>query len=191
MDDGTIEIQPVPVARSEIKADVTNTPDPDACEPWSDKSDLLLRNMIKEAETAIARHQAAVYYYRQLDYRWRVPGVLVPALGGPVVLMLEASENGECNGVMSISNYISGILLVLTSLFSIVSEVYGFNERHASHERFIYEYTVLITDIEGELVKHRSYRNNVEVVLNSAKLKWTNIALREPTIPMHIYNTVF
>jgi hypothetical protein len=162
------------------------TPDPDICEPWSDKSTHYLESMRTEVERSIGQHDLSYYYYTRLDYYIRVPAILVPGAGAPVLILFQYQERrSECDSFLY-SEYLSCILLVITSILSILVQIFQFEYKKNQHNMFTYEYQALLHDIDAELIKHKRYRNNVEVVVNTIQFKLNSLRMREPVTPQHL-----
>lgn len=161
------------------------TPDPDTCEPWTKTSNEYLLELKHAASNHMQEHSDSCDYFTALDYYWRIPAIVVPSAGGPIVLLMQYMETNYACDAERPSEYASAIFLLLASMLCIVNEVFQFEKRKQEHNRFEAEYQTIVHEIEAELVKHKKYRNNVEVVISSIQLKLNNLKLREPEIPAH------
>lgn len=165
-----------------------NTPSPVMCEPWTEKSEDLLRQFIVTCEDKSAKHMEASYFNNKLLKCFTFPSVVIPTISSPLVLFLETETEAPESSGNQLVTYLAAILFALTSLCTIVLQVGNYRQHKEEHFQYARAYEAVRGEIVCELTKHIKYRNNVEVVIQAASLKMDGLREKAPLLPSFINN---
>jgi len=166
-----------------------NTPSPVMCEPWTEKSEELLQDYIVTCEKRSAKHLEASYFNNKLLKFFTFPSVVIPTISSPLVLYLDTETGDSESNDHQLVTYLAAILFALTSLCTIVLQVGNYKQHKDEHYQYSKAYEAVRREIVCELTKHIKYRNNVEVVVQSATLKIDNLREKAPLLPSFIHNS--
>lgn len=160
------------------------TPDIQESDPWTKKLDKYASTMRTIALTKAYFHTETGHYYRMLEIKWGLPTVVVPAIFGPLVLML--SLHKECNDVYHVSDYVSSLGFIITGVTSAINGFFRFGNRSALHHMYSAKYSDIVTDIDVELARMKKFRLPADVFSTAIKIRFDNLVFGEPVIPKHI-----
>jgi len=166
-----------------------NTPSPVMCEPWTENSEQLLQEYIVTCEEKSAKHLEASYFNNKLLKFFTFPSVVIPTISSPLVLFLDTENSDTESTDTQMVTYLAAILFALTSLCTIVLQVGNYKQHKEEHYQYSRAYEAVRGEIVCELTKHIKYRNNVEVVVQSATLKLDGLREKAPLLPSFVHNS--
>ena len=146
-------------------------------EPWNDVLENYMRCFTQTARKRSIQHEAAGYYFKDLNKRWGLPLVLLPVAMSPISLMLGASSESE---------YIKACAFMVTGLVAGVYSFFRYGEKLERHFGFSGRYADVATDIEAILVKGRTFRGPADVFSTRIRMVLDNLEFTAPILPRFI-----
>jgi hypothetical protein len=154
-------------------------------EPWNDKIEMYFKNLQTIASFHSKLNNEAGYVCRQKRINWGLPGVLIPVVMSPLVVMVGMFYSDHC-AVITPSDYVASISLLFTGLFSGVSGFFNYGERTGKHFNVALLYDMIVDDVSLELTKGRQYRMQADVFMTKINMLMSSAARQEPIIPPNV-----
>lgn len=147
-------------------------------EPWTDKNERYMRELIHTCKTKIDQHDRAGYHFKKKYAHWGLPATLIPTIMAPVSVLIEVYPY--------VSKYVNAAAFITTSVIIGVSSFYRYGEQMANHFNISTRFSDVSSDIELELVKGRKYRTQIDVFLTRIHMILDSLTNTEPVIPKFI-----
>jgi hypothetical protein len=130
-------------------------------EPWAPLAESLLRNWSLEWRARAAEHEKGHQWWKRVQYSLDLPSTILPLLISAIWGRLPPEEGAP---VATATLALSGCLSALSALLQ--AHVNAERHLHAGHR-----YADLISDLEETLCKEREYRPDVDVTIQSFKMR--------------------
>jgi hypothetical protein len=147
-------------------------------EQWDDKNEIYMRDMIKICKNRSAQHETTAYTFKSKNVQWGLSLVLLPVVMSPVSVLIDDFPNA--------SKYLNAFAFLATGVIGGVVSFFKYGEKMSNHFNYAARYGDIVTDIQAELVKGRSFRIQLDVFSTKIKMLIDNLLLNEPTIPKNI-----
>lgn len=152
---------------------------------WHSELMLYMQNIKRIASEKSAQHDSAGHYFHELDVRWGLPSVLIPAVLAPIIILVGLNTGDTCD-TLTATDYVSTSGFVLTSFVTSINGYFRYGSRSTTHHLYASKYTNIITDIDAELIKSPAARMDGNVFLTTVKMKYDNLVFGEPVVPAHL-----
>ena len=142
-------------------------------DPWSKR---VANHMLVIKEQCLNKasvHMDAGSKANKLETCIRVPSIIVPAISGPLVLLLE--QLGSESAI-----YVSTIGFTLTSICTAVLSYFEFGKKSDERYKAAHKYESLVMEIDTELAKKRQYRMPADVFMTQTKLQFNTLNATSP-----------
>ena len=156
-----------------ISDSASHTPEGVLSDPWSRRVAnhmLLIKGQCLEKAAA---YRQAGCKANKLETCVRVPSIIVPAVSGPLVLLLE--QLGSESAL-----YVSTVGFTLTSICTAVLSYFEFGKKSDAAYTAAFKYEGLAMDIDTELAKKRQYRVPADVFMTQTKLQYNTLNTSSP-----------
>lgn len=154
-------------------------------EPWNPKIEKYFKNVRKAAQLHSKLNTEAGYHFKRKRVIWGLPGVLIPVVMAPIVVMTAMWEGDTCDTV-NVSDYLSSVSLLLTGLFGGVFAFFNFGDRTQKHFASSLMYDTIDNEIKSELTRGAKYRIQADVFMTKMNMKMATAARLEEVIPKRI-----
>lgn len=168
----------------EEPSETSNTPPPGLSDPWTQRTNDYLMRLRQCAEEKHRLHDLTGYHFRQLDVRWGVPAIIIPAACSPLVVLMGYISPESCHSIPA-SDYIASIGFLLSTIVNGIYGFFKFGQRSTQHYMYSAKYSDIITDIDTELIKKKQFRINADLFVATIKMKYDNLIFGEPIIPLN------
>ena len=162
----------------------TSTPlDPVVVFPWSRRIEEYLSHLASICKRNRELHSASYHYYRRWGNIWGIPPIIIPLIFSPLIPVVKSRWGGSCEET-DISDLLTLIGFIATSVTSGVSSYFGFNALATLHEVYSAKYSELHTDVEAMFLPPKKFRQSPEVFLASLRIKYDHLVSAAPNIPL-------
>jgi len=148
-------------------------------ERWNSRLEKYIKHMRNIADTQSHLHEQAGYHFKKRNNYFGLPSVLIPLIMAPVSLMLESKESSE-------GAYVNAAGFMITGIFTGIYSFFKYGEKMERHFSFSSRYSDIVTDIESELIKERSFRMHADVMIMKVKLSLDHLNNTAPVVPQKI-----
>ena len=155
-------------------------------EPWTDKSELLLRKWRGQLEKNADLQKMSGYYIKQKHYYITIPTILIPF----VMTFLSQAIPRNTPEAETAVNIINGVMFMITSALSGLNAFFGYGQLYEQHFSYASRYSELMNRVETVLASDRKYRIPPDIFITEVKYSLDNFNEKSPKFPLAIINRI-
>lgn len=154
-------------------------------EPWSENIELYFQGLLEDARKHSKMNSEAGYHCRKKRIIWGLPGILIPVVMSPIVVMVGMATNDDCSKITA-SDYLSSLSLLMSGIFVGVSNYFNYGEKTSKHFAVSLLYDMITSEVTLELAKKRNFRVPADVFMVKVNQMLSSAAREEPVIPLEV-----
>ena len=143
-------------------------------EPWGVPQETLIRSWRDACQDLAARHDRMGQFTKKKHHLFGLPAMLIPMVMAP---MSSAFQGEWFIGFVEMTGF------MCTALASGMTQFFNFGAKAEKHFQFSARYADLVTDIDQELAKPRSYRQQVDTFSLRTKMMYDALNRGAPCLP--------
>ena len=154
----------------------SGTPSPVMTDPWSRDITTYMLGIRRQCLDRAAELRVEGQRRRAWDNYLRLPSIAIPAVFGPLVLLLDQIDEATA------SIYISTVGFTATSVCTALLSYYDFGALAQTLFQCSSKYEEIAVDIDAEMAKKREYRIVADVFMTQIKMRYISINQTSPEV---------
>lgn len=151
-------------------------------ESWNTTIEDYLSNVRQSCKEHSRLNNDSGYHFKRLKTRFGLPTVLIPIIMSPLSLMVGWMTEDTCQTITA-ADYLSTLGFLAAGVTSAMCQFYDYGDRSKDHFNVSLLFDTILSDIDLELTKARSYRTQADVFLTKISQKMSEALHLEPVIP--------
>jgi hypothetical protein len=150
--------------------------------PWNDKIEEYILDIRARSKVNAKKHEEAGYHFKKRKTWFGLPTTVVPLVMAPVTLVLGSDH--------SYALPISACALLVSGLSSGINDFFSYGEKTSNNFNSATNWSMLVSEIDGEMAKHRNYRQPADVFMSRAQMKFDALTSNAPILPKSIISLI-